>query len=309
MKLNTFCFFITILLLTSCNDSSKDMDMPETIKELKSPQKHLAKAQIYRWYQLYERELSDVRINNTMDMLADDIFLKSSAGEMKGKKNYPDRVKVFKGWENAHHVDNIEVNLDENGGLLLEADIRYQNIQPSGDKSSYKIHYNTKLTVDDFNLPNFNSIEIVPTEESQESYVDAYPVNRVKSLMHYWLANMERLDGEVTPFKELLAPDFELNFSTSSKITSIDALKTWLNGTPKQLKESEHTPKDFSIKNITDNEYEVTVFFNWKGVTKEDVKLKAVTKHVWHVLDNINDRFAKIVKVDVTQISPFEVVE
>ncbi len=301
-----YLIIITTLLLTSCNNSE---NMPEPIKDLKSPQKHLAKAQIYRWYQLYERELSDIRINNTMDMLADDIFLKSAAGEMRGKDNYPSRLEGFKGWKNAHHVNNIEVNIDENGQLLLETDINYQNIQPNGDKSSYTIHYNTKLNNDGFNLPDFNSIEIIPTGETTETFVDAYPVNRIKSLMHYWLANMERLDGEVTPFKELLAPNFELNFSTSTQITSIESLKTWLNGTPKQLQESQHFPKDFSIRNITDNEYEVTVSFDWKGTTNDGVKMKAVTKHVWYVLDNINDRFAKILKVDVTQISPFEVIE
>jgi hypothetical protein len=41
---------------------------------------HLAKTQFYRWYQLYEGELSDARIANQMDILADDIRIESSAG-------------------------------------------------------------------------------------------------------------------------------------------------------------------------------------------------------------------------------------
>lgn len=311
MKQLSYYAIVLIALVSSCNNTKDVLEPNLNISEMKiikSTQQHLAKAQIYRWYQLYERELSDVRISNTMDMLSDDIFLKSAAGEMKGKENYPDRLKAYEGWKNAHHVEKIEVSLDDNSNLLLTTNIRYQNIQPNGDKKSYTIHYNTTLKENGNNLPNFNAIEISPTGETDEAFVDAYPENRMKSLMHYWLANMERLDGDVTPFKELLAPNFQLNFSTSSKLNSIEDLEKWLNGTPTQLKESKHIPTNFSMKTIMENEYEVTVSFDWTGTAKDGTKMKATTKHVWYVIDDINKRFAKILKVDVTQTNPLEVI-
>ncbi|KAA1245578.1 nuclear transport factor 2 family protein [Aquimarina sp. RZ0] len=308
MKQISFYMLALILVVSACSES--ESNVPDVkMMTIKSSKKHLAKAQIYRWYQLYERELSDVRIDNTLDMLTDDIVVKSAAGEARGKDEYKERLSAFEGWKNAHHVDNIEVQLGDEGTILLETDIRYQNIRPNGDKFSYSLHYNTKLIEDGHNLPDFTSIEIQPTGETNETFVDAYPENRTKSLMHYWLANMERLDGNVTPFKELLAPGFELNFSTSTALTSIDELETWLNGVPTQLKESSHIPKDFSVKTIVENEYEVTVFFDWQGVTKEGTRLKATTKHIWYVVDDVNDRFAKILKADVTQIIPIEEVE
>ncbi len=309
--------FLLVSVLISCKDDVPlKSEVDSTIEPddspmmtIRSKQKHLAQAQLYRWYQLYERELSDVRIANTMDMLSDSIYLKSASGEMKGKTNYPDRVKVFEGWKNAHHVDNVQVSLNEKGNFFLEADIRYQNIQPTGEKASYSIHYNTLLEEDNSQLPDFTSIEIVPTGATNEEFVDAYPVNRAKSLMHYWLANMEMLDGDVTPFKELLADDFELNFSTSSVLKSIEDLETWLRTIPTQLKESAHTPKEFSVKTIMDNEYEMTVLFDWTGVRKDGVKMEGTTKHIWYIVDDINLRFAKILKVDVTQIKPIKVVD
>lgn len=282
------------------------IQMKNTI--INTKHQHLAQVQLYRWYQLYEREMNAERIENQMEILADDIHMKTAAGEMNGKQNYPERLTVYKGWKNAHHVEKVKIK-DSEKGFFLEADIRYQNIQPNGEKKSYTIHYNTILTKGKEILPKFSSIEITPTGETNEVFEDAYPVNRTKSLMYYWLANMENLDGNVAPFKELLADNFTLNFSTANKIKSIAELETWLNGTPRQLKESSHYPEQFNVKTIMKDEYEVTVIFDWKGITKDGKKVKAKTKHIWYVIDNPNDRFAKILKAEVTQVKAFTVVE
>jgi hypothetical protein len=50
--------------------------------------------------------------------------------------------------------------------------------------------------------------------------------------MYNWLLNMEQLDGNVEPFEEMLSENFQLDFSTATSITSIEQLKTWLNGAP-----------------------------------------------------------------------------
>ncbi|WP_055444265.1 hypothetical protein [Lacinutrix himadriensis] len=270
-------------------------------------EQHIAKVQLYRWYQLYERAINEQRIANQLDLLEEDVYMKSAAGEMRGKVNYPERLTVYKGWKNAHHVEHVNITTSEKG-LHLEADLRYQNILPDGVKASYTIHYNTEMVKGEGYLPKFSSIEIIPRGETNEVFEDAYPTNRVKSLMYYWIASMENLDGNVTPFKEVLADDFVLNFSTSSTITSILDLEKWLNGTPKQLSNSEHYPKHFEVKQIMENEYEMTVVFDWKGKTKAGKNLEGTTKHTWYIIDNPNDRFAKILKVDVVQTNPFKEV-
>lgn len=300
--------FVTVVSI-SCQSNSEE-DMPSEIEhdQIKTRQQHLAKAQLYRWYQLYEREMNEIRIDNQMEILTDDIYIKTATGEMVGKENYPERLTAYRGWKNAHHVENITVVALEKG-LQLKADIRYQNIRPDGKKKSYTIHYTTKLSKSEKNLPQFSSIEILPIGETNEIFKDAYPENRTKSLMHYWLACMENLDGNVTPFEELLADNFLLNFSTNNQIESIEDLETWLNGIPIQMKESSHNPENFSIETITENEYEVIVEFDWKGITKENKQVRARTKHIWHVIDNPNERFAKILKMNVSQIEPLTFLE
>lgn len=271
---------------------------------------HLAKAQLYRWYQLYERPMNDERINNQLEMLDENIMMINSSGEFKGTNGYLERLKVYNGWLNAHHINSIAVTLLDDNSIGLEADLHYQNIKPNGEKQSYALHYNDirlEKVVD--SLPKFTRVEIVPVGATDEEFEDAYPTNRTKSLMYFWLANMESLDGNVELFKELLADDFTLNFSTSSRIISIQEFKTWLNGTPMQLKESSHYPEKFTVKTIMENEYEVTVEFDWKGITKENKQVKAKTKHIWYVIDDLNERFARILKADVSQIEPFMIVE
>ncbi|CAM3375696.1 hypothetical protein [Zobellia roscoffensis] len=273
---------------------------------LSTRDQHLAKVQLYRWYQLYERPMNDQRINNQLQMLDENVMMINSTGEFKGTKGYPERLNVYDGWQNAHHINSIAVSLLDDNTIGLEADLHYQNIKPNGEKQSYALHYNDiRLEKVIGSLPKFTRVEIVPVGVTDEDFEDAYPTNRTKSLMYFWLANMESLDGNVTPFRELLVDNFKLHFSTDNEpIVDIDHLEKWLNGTPKQLKESSHFPENFTVKVISENEYEVNVDFVWKGTTKEDQKLTATTSHHWIVQDNPNDRFAKIKEATIIQKVP-----
>ncbi|MGI2170412.1 hypothetical protein ACROAE_09470 [Shewanella sp. MF05960] len=272
---------------------------------------HAALTQYYRWYQLYEGELSDIRINNQMDILSDDVLIKSAAGEMKGSANYPDRLAMYKGWKNAHHVQNVNVTEVADGRLNLEADIIYQNIQPSGEQSIYSVHYSTFLEKSEGELlPLFTELNLIPTSQLEpKPFEAAYADNRVLSLLHYWLLNMEQLDGNVLPFEEVLAPEFTLDFSTVGLIESTDQLAMWLQTVPTQLKLSSHYPQNFSVKAIGDNQFEMEVNLVWRGVTKDDKAMKATTHHKWLIVDNPNERFARIKTAKITQVDALSLIE
>jgi pimeloyl-ACP methyl ester carboxylesterase len=273
----------------------------DMIKSTKN--KHAALTQFYRWYQLYEGDLTDVRINNQMDILSDDVLIKSAAGEMKGSVNYPARLAVYEGWKNAHHVQSVDVIERKDGTINLEADIIYQNIKPTGEESKYSLHYSTFLEkYGNELLPRFSELNLMPTGQLEPTvFDDAYAVNRMKSLMHYWLLNMEQLDGNVTPFEEILTSEFLLNFTTTSALNSIEGLSKWLQTVPTALKLSSHNPQNFTVKSVGENTYELEVDFIWGGITKDDKTLKAITHHKWLVVDDPNERFARIKRADVTQ--------
>jgi hypothetical protein len=74
------------------------------------------------------------------------------------------------------------------------------------------------------------------------------------------------------------------------------------------LQQSSHHPEKLSIKKINENEYEMTVELDWYGIAKDGKKLTAKIKHVWQIVDNVEDRFAKIKRADVTQVEPFATI-
>lgn len=297
----------SIIIILSCN-KHKNMEDKEVFKTEKTLKSHLAKAQYYRWYQLYERPINEERTANQMDLFIDDVIIESSGGTMKGKENYPERLGAYKGWKNAHHVQNVSLNTDKDGKSQIIADIRYQNIQPDGTKASYTLDYVMEFEELSNKLPKLAKVVIKPTGETEDEFKDAYPDNRINSLVYYWLSNMEQLDGNVKPFEELLTSDFKLNFSTGV-IESIEGFETWLNGTPKQLSQSSHHPEDLKIDVIDDTTYKVSVTFDWYGIAKNGQKMKVKTLHKWTVIDNPNERFARIKNIDVEQIEPLTMVE
>ncbi|MFT2111770.1 hypothetical protein [Marinomonas sp. 2405UD68-3] len=300
-----------IIIASSLMGSTSALSDEEThFNATKTTQSHLVKAQFYRWYQLYERPMNKTRIENQMDILAKGIMITSAAGQVKGKENYHERVKVFTGWKNAHHVQAVNVIETSPTEYQLTASIQYQNIKPDGEKSSYSIDYDTRLIASNSLLPTFAEINIKPTGTTMLDFEDAYPENRMLSLVHYWAALMEQLDGNVEPFKELLTPNFTLNFSSvNNKINSIDALSKWLNGAPLQLKQSSHHLENFSVVETEENHFTVNVDFDWYGITKTDQKMVAKTRHTWAVIDNPDERFARVQNIHVETLEAFRLLK
>lgn len=300
----TFAASVLISPYSLGDDAATDSHFQKTIDD------HLAKAQFYRWYQLYERPITNNRVQNQLDILDNDIIITSAAGQQKGKQGYPARLALFKGWENAHHVQSVEVTSIGDGSYKLTANIEYQNIKPNGEKNSYRLNYDTRLQDTDSLLPQFTEITIKPTGVSDLTFEDAYPTNRALSLMHYFLALMEKLDGNVAPFKELLAPEFAFNFSSANNnIQTVEALSAWLNTVPSQLKQSSHYPENFSVTVTKEGQYLVSVDFDWYGITKSDQKMTAKTRHSWVIIDNPEERFARLKSINVEAIKPFQQVK
>ncbi len=267
---------------------------------------HLALMQYHRWYQVYEVPFTNARIQNQKDILSDDVEIASQAGITKGKEGLQSRLMVFDGWKNAHHVQNTEVKTLPNGALSLEADILYQNIRPDNSKFSYTLHYSTILKIRENDLPLFTKINIQPTGDVKEfKFEVAYAENRAKSFMHYWLYCIETANGNSAKFKEILANNFELNLSTTALINTFEKFEEWITSIPNRIKISGHTPKNFLSKLNEDQTISVSVDFEWQGLSIDDKELTAETHHEWILENDLDERFARIKKMIVTQIKPF----
>ncbi|WP_240338342.1 hypothetical protein [Peribacillus alkalitolerans] len=161
---------------------------------------------------------------------------------------------MFEGWQNAHHVQNTTVKQISGEELSLEADILYQNIRPDQSRYSYKIHYSTILKLRDNELPLFTKVHLEPTSTIENpQFQSAYAENRAKSFMHYWVYLMETASVNSDKFTELLADQFELDLSTTSKVTTLEGFNEWLATIPNQEKQSGHYPKNLSVTENTDH--------------------------------------------------------
>lgn len=272
---------------------------------------HAAKTQYYRWYQVYERDFLPSRIKNQMDILSDDVEITTAAGTLKGKATYPDRLKAYEGWKNAHHVQFANVQSYPDGTLRINAEIIFQNIKPEGEKSQVKIAYDVYTSpLTSSELPTLNAVNIKPVEVLEVTdFKDAYPTNRVLSLMHYWLFNVEKRDGNSEPFKALLTEEFELNFSQNRKIKNLEEFDAWLKGASSQVTETNHFPENIVITQLSENRYKLEVDFIWRGKTIKGVSMKAHTQHTWLIEDNIEEPFARIKQMNVKYKEPFTAIE
>ncbi|CAI8896281.1 MULTISPECIES: hypothetical protein [Bacillus] len=271
---------------------------------------HLALTQYYRWYQVYEVPFNKYRLENQLDILGDEIEISSQAGTSKGKSGLEDRLKMFEGWQNAHHVENTSIKQLNDEELSLEADILYQNIRPDDSRYSYRIHYSTILKLRENDLPPFTKVHIEPIGNVENpQFTSAYADNRAKSFMHYWLYLMETASVNGDKFKELLAEQFELNLSTGSEIDTLKGFNEWLATASSQVKQSGHYPKNLSVTENVDNTINVSVDFEWEGISVDNKPMVAETHHEWVLENNLDERFARMRMMKVTQTKPFQIVE
>lgn len=271
---------------------------------------HLALIQYYRWYQVYELPFTPGRIANQLDILADEVEIISAQGTTKGKAGLPDRLKVYEGWKNAHHVKQVEVKEGENNTLLLEADILYQNIRPDDSRFSYTIHYSTVLQLQENDLPVFSQVKLAPTGViDPPAFEAAYAENRARSFMHYWLYLVEMPETSAPKFRELLAPDFILELSTTGTLTTLEQVDAWLASIPPRIKAAAHFPKNVSVKEQADGSISVSVDFDWEGISAAGEPMIAETHHEWTLVNDPDERFARMKHMRVVQLKPFQIVE
>ncbi len=266
---------------------------------------HAAKVQFYRWFQIYERP--EGGIGNALDILSKDVQVSSSLGTANGHEEYETRVdQLPKTWRNSHQVTSSKITHMADGSMNLTATIIYQNLGMLDEDAvrQAELAYSVSFAPQNSGLPLITSVEIKPVKEVPgDDYADAYPENRMRSLVHAWLSFIEDPDRDPKPMREILADEFQLNFS-SGPIRSFEEFKAWLAGPASQVEASTHVLENFSV-NGKDGLYTVAVDFDWAGLLPNGGELVAKTRHTWAVTNDVNERFARIKTMDVEILEPF----
>jgi hypothetical protein len=260
---------------------------------------HSVLAQYYRWYQVYEIAFSKARIENQKSILTGDVEIISQAGTLKGKDNLEERLKVYEGWQNAHHMQHTQVECLENGLFSLEADIIYQNIRPDNSRYSYTIHYSTLLRPIPNELPLFSYVKIVPTGNiDNPEFKSTYLENRAMSFINYWLYLMETLEKDKHKFKDVLSKDFQFSLDPAKSISTFEQWFTARSGSYKKIL---YIPTNIVVKENGDQSIRVSLDLEWEGVTHDEVIVIGKEQNNW-ILENDPDiPFATLKNIDVVQ--------
>lgn len=311
-KVTPTLMFAAALSFSSAGIALSENAAPSETEIRQSYIKHAARAQLHRWYQYYEK--SEVGIANQLDVLSEDVTIKSASGTAGSRAQYEAAVKQFPtSWSNSHDLQQSDVTINADGSIRLSAKIRYQNIGmlPEGALRANAISYDMVLKPTNAVLPVFNKIDITTGKAIEgDEFVDLYPQNRLLSLLHYWMALVEDPKRDAAPFKEILVPELDIKFSAAGDtITSFDQLAAWLAGPASAVSASRHTVSNFSYKLLDENRYELKVDLGWHGIRPDNVQMTAKTRHTWTVLDKPTERFARVEKVRVETLEPFKVVK
>lgn len=267
---------------------------------------HLAMAQLYRWFQFYEHP--DAELSNQLDILANDVKLKTTLGEGRGHAQQTEWVGTIPAhWKSAHFVESSEFSPRGDGKFVLNLIVRHlnQGILPNNQIRQAHLAYKTELQTDESGLPKFTSIDVSQIDESKtDQFHSAYLDNRFKSLLHYWFAMVTNANIDLSPAHEVLSDDYLLNFSDAG-IRSHDALEDWLKASVPKLAPSKVSLDELECETQNDGTLYCIADLTWTDVAGDNGMLKARTRHKWTIADDPKTRFANLKQIDVDLLEPF----
>ncbi len=275
--------------------------------------RHAANAQLLRWYQFDENPVASIK--NQLDLLTDEIVIKSPSGRICGKEQYLSAMNQRPSIPlNAHRVKNTALKVVENNALSLSADITYSEEIDSRNSQLHTQHltYQTTLVYNETILPRFKSISISEASTAivkNQQFECTYSSNRLKSLVHYLMAIVEHPGRDPEYLREILAPKFDIRLSEAKgNYTSFEELAGWMTGPVACMSATRHIAHSMRSKQVDENEYEMSLLFDWDGIRLDGAILTAKTRHTWRVVDDPSERFARIKKIRVRYLEPYELV-
>lgn len=126
---------------------------------------------------------------------------------------------------------------------------------------------------------------------------------------HYWLFLVETAKGNSDKFKEILADGFAIELSANRRVGNWAEFDAWLKSMASQITTSTHAPKNLQVTDKGNNTLQVSVDFDWRGVNRDGKAMVAETHHEWVLTNNMDERFARLKRMAVTTVMPFQVVD
>ena len=114
-----------------------------------------------------------------------------------------------------------------------------------------------------------------------------YPVNRIKSLVHYWMSIWDTNAEDATALVDLLSPEgFVLHTTTHPEpITTVAELQSWYAELHKQVKTDSHQVNSIEIEKLPTGRFRVMTNITCPGITTNNEPFLLTSVHDWEVAD------------------------
>jgi hypothetical protein len=197
----------------------------------------------------------------------------------------------------AHFLRASAVHLQSDGAVAIDGEIECLNV--SGYVMRSKAHCHAVMRPTDGVLPKIADVRIAEGMRQQaDSFESAQAENRIRSLIHYFMALVENPGRDPHPFRELLAAGFSLNLA-EPPIASFDALAAWVAGPLSSVVASTHVISDLALDNLGDREYSATIGMRSEALFPDGSGIASRTTQTWTIADDAQERFARIRQVTI----------
>ena len=310
--------------------STSDPQLIDQQRHQNVTQTNAAMAQIYRWYAAVDCGLSLTALESDEAVVSDPSWiarqLSGSPSELvPGICRQQHQVRWFqlRAYQQQRTVINVGVDyLDKLSGRRLTMEqqfylqdraaslplIRRVDVLHRRPLKSYSavnpqaLSYET-LSSQNRNPQNLSSQNRNPQNLSSQSRGPQQPMNRIRSLVHYWVSLLDYLSEPPESLGNIFASQpLQLHF-VGVDINNQQKLFDWLASRQRRAQRGSHIVDRLKIRAIGGSRYRVSFELDWRGVSAEGLIEIARIEVIW-LVEERQLEFPQVLRADERYLSP-----
>jgi hypothetical protein len=202
------------------------------------------------------------------------------------------------GGSSAYFLKAADIQLRNGAAIAIDAQIECLNAD-AGDITRCTARCHAAFQPTTAVLPKIAEIRVAADARQHcDRFRPACDENRIRSLIHYFIALVEHPRHDPQPFRELLADPFSLNL-VEPPIDSFAALSAWVAGPLSSVVAMKHVVGDLTLQRLGEHECSATVAMRSEALFPDGSGIASKTTQTWTVADDASAPFARIRKITI----------
>jgi len=267
---------------------------------------HAALSQFYRWFLFYDA--TDGKLDHHLDTLAVSATFRSREGTFPTRDDYAvDIFEVPTEWQHAHFVRRVSARFVDADRVRLNADITYLNrgLLEGGAIQSSDLVFDFLVARDTNPLPAIEELSVQARQVGQTSeFRSSYGENRMRSLLHHWLALVEQMDTNPELLREILSPQLIDQFPATG-LADLD----WLPSRAAAGLSIHYRVRKVEIEEFQPGEFQIDADLDWYALTSDGEIVRGEVLQTLLVIDDPARRYPQIGSITELPGTPEDLAE